>query len=276
MPKSLVWLASYPKSGNTWLRAFLANYFVESDGPVPLDKIRQVSFGDSAMEPYVHRARIDHRRLMPAQLLQLRQSWLDEISNRGAMNFVKTHNAHARLGQAWWIPAALTHSAIYLVRDPRDMVISYADHWGIPIDNAIREIANRQNMIAPNPRSVAQFLGAWSAHVDGWSRARDLRVLTVRYEDMLSAPEREFARILRHIGAPLDEATLSQAIERSSFGQLAAAEAAEGFSERGPKQQAFFRKGEAGGWRDVLTEAQATQIWSDHRAAMRRHKYTEH
>lgn len=273
MPKTLVWLASYPKSGNTWLRAFLANYFLRSDGPIPLDRIRRVSFGDSGMEAYVRRSPLDHRRLKPHQLLQLRLSWLDEVSRRGAVNFVKTHNAHTRLGPGWWIPAQMTTAAIYIARDPRDMVLSYADHWGIPVDRAIEQIADKRNSIDANPKSVVQFLGSWSSHVESWTKSRDFRVMTLRYEDMIADPRESFSRVLRHVGAPVEQAILENAIRCSDFKQLAGDEAAHGFSERGPRQETFFRKGIAGGWKDALSDAQADAIVRTHRSAMKRLGY---
>ncbi|MEM7178437.1 MAG: sulfotransferase domain-containing protein [Pseudomonadota bacterium] len=275
MPKSLVWLASYPKSGNTWLRAFLANYFYQADRAIPLSKIHQVSFGDSGFEAYARRAPIDHRHLNPGQLLRLRTDWLTEISHRGPVNFVKTHNAHTRLGPGWWIPAALTHSAIYILRDPRDMVLSYADHWGIPVERAAAQIADKRNQIQANAKSVTQFLGSWSTHVEGWAKAREFRTIVVRYEDMLTQPDKEFARILTHIGAPVEAKGLAQAVERSSFSTLARDEASNGFSERGPQQETFFRSGTSGGWRSTLPPDLAAQIWQDHRSVMRRYKYTE-
>ncbi|MEM7508029.1 MAG: sulfotransferase domain-containing protein [Pseudomonadota bacterium] len=273
MPKTLIWLASYPKSGNTWLRAFLANYFMQSDGPIPLDKIRHVSFGDSAAEPHLRGTPFNQYNLPSGQLLQLRNRWLLEISHRGAFNFVKTHNAHARLAQGWWIPAALTQTAIHIVRDPRDVLLSYADHWGIGLQDAASQMANPENKIPPNPKSVMQFLSSWSKHTESWMKTRDFRVLTVKYEDMLAEPEATFSKILEHIGAPLDQTVLRQAIDRASFRQLAADEAANGFSESGTKQKKFFRQGKAGCWHQSLPPDLADRIAANHRRVMKQLGY---
>ncbi len=272
-PRTLVWLASYPKSGNTWLRAFLANYFIDSPGPVSINEMQKISFGDSSAPAYADLAGTDPKRLTAPQVAALRQRHLERVAGNGQVNFVKTHNANSRVAGLPLIPAKLTLAAVYILRDPRDMVISYADHFGLDLEGAARAIASPRNMVPSNARTVMQFLGDWSGHVRGWTRARDFRVLTLRYEDMLADPEAEFAKVLRLVNAPFDRAVLSRASRFASFGALAAQEAATGFREKGASQERFFRRGTAGHWREVLPPAIAARIAADHGAQMKRHGY---
>jgi hypothetical protein len=271
--RTLVWLASYPKSGNTWLRAFLANYFIDSPVPVSINEMQKISFGDSSAPAYADLGRCDPRLLDPDQVAALRERHLERVSGRGKINFVKTHNANIRVGGRRLIPPRLTMAAIYLIRDPRDMVLSYADHFALDPDAAAAAIAAPGNRVPSNSRTVMQFLGNWSDHVRSWTRTREFRVLVLRYEDLLAAPAAQFEKVLRLIGAPIDAAVLEQATRFASFEVLAAQEAADGFREKGATQDRFFRKGAAGQWRDALPEAAATRIRADHGAVMRRHGY---
>lgn len=272
-PRTLVWLASYPKSGNTWLRAFLANYFLQSSVPVSINEMRKISFGDSSAPAYSELSGRDHQTLSPAQVVAIRERHLQRVSGRGDVNFVKTHNANIRIAGRWLIPARLTRGAVYIIRDPRDLVISYADHFGLDLAGAAAAIARPGNMVPSNSRTVIQFLGSWSEHVRSWTRSRDFRVLVLRYEDMLTDPRGAFEKVLRHIGAPIDAQILAEATGRASFEALAAQEEAQGFRERGATQARFFRRGTAGQWRDALSEAMVARIVADHGDAMRRHGY---
>ncbi len=272
--RTIVWLASYPKSGNTWLRAFLANYLFEGDGPASFAAVQRVSSGDCSGPSYAELSGRDPRALTLPQYLDTRGRHLRRIATNGApVNLVKTHVANARIGGAWLIPAELTRQAIYLVRHPLDMLVSYADHWGIGLAEAARQIADPKNAIAPGEKTAAQFLGDWSGHVTGWTRARDFRVLTLRYEDLATDPEAAFTAVLRHIGAPVDRAVLARAIEAASFPVLAAMETAGGFPERGPAQQRFFREGRTGQWQDTVPDEIADRVTRDHRTVMKRLKY---
>lgn len=271
--RTIVWLASYPKSGNTWLRAFLANYLFETDGPASFEAVQSVSTGDSPGPVYARLAGRDHRGLTLPQYFDARARHLQGVATRGAVNLVKTHCANARFGDAWLIPAALTLGAIHLVRHPLDMLVSYADHWGIDLDRAARQIADPKNTIPASEKTAPQFLGAWSDHVASWTGTRDFPVLTLRYEDMLADPEPAFAAVVRHIGAPLDRAVLARAVEAASFPVLAAMETAGGFPERSPAQARFFRAGRTDQWRDAVPDKIAHRVTRDHRAAMKRLEY---
>jgi len=271
--RTLVWLASYPKSGNTWLRAFLANYFIDSPGPVPFSEMQKISFGDSSAPACADLGRCDPMLLSPAQVAALRQRHLARVSRNAPVNFVKTHNANIKVAGHPLVPPQLTRAAVYILRDPRDMVISYADHFALDFAGAAKAIASRQNLVRSTQRTVMQFLGNWSDHVTSWTRAPGFPVLVLRYEDMLVDPQAAFEKVLRLIGAPIDPAVLIQATEFSSFESLARQEAAAGFREKGRSQERFFRKGISGQWRDELPAAIVDRIVADHGVVMKRHGY---
>ena len=271
--RTLAWLASYPKSGNTWLRAFLANYFIDSPEPVSINEMQKISFGDSSAPSYAELGGRDPMLLAPEQLAVLREQHLARVSNNAPVNFVKTHNANIRIGGRLMIPPRLTRAAVYILRDPRDMILSYADHFGLEPSAAASAIASTGNRIPANPRTVTQFLGSWSDHVRGWTRAKGFPVLVLRYEDMLEDASAAFAKVLRLIGAPVDAGILDQATRFASFEVLAAQEAAQGFREKGSIQAQFFRKGTAGQWREALAPEVAARLEADHGDQMRRHGY---
>lgn len=272
--RTIVWLASYPKSGNTWLRAFLANYLFDCDGPASFEAIQSISRGDSSGTAYAELSGRDPRELTMPEYLETRRRHLRHIATSGgAVNFVKSHAANGRIGGDSLIPAELTRQAIYLVRHPLDLLVSYADHWGIGVADAARQIADPKNAVSATPKTAAQFLGTWSEHVASWTSARDFPVLTVRYEDMMADPERAFTAVLRRIGAPVERDVLDRAIEAASFPRLVAMETAGGFPERGPRQKRFFREGRTGQWRDAVPDAVVQRVIRDHRNVMKRLGY---
>ena len=274
--QTLVWLASYPKSGNTWLRAFLANYLFHVDGPAGFEHIQRVSSGDSPAASYRELAGQDPHTLPLGQHMQIRHRHLARIAQNGApVNFVKTHAPVASFGNAALIPPQVTRQAIYLVRHPLDMLISYADHWGIGLEAAAEQIGRPTNSIPPSAKTVVQFLGSWSDHVTSWANTTAFPVLTLRYEDMLSDPEAEFEKVLRHIDAPVDKSTLKQSVAHTSFKAMVALESETGFDERGPRQQRFFRKGTSGQWRDAVPAEIADRVVAQHSSAMRKFGYLE-
>jgi hypothetical protein len=271
--RTLVWLASYPKSGNTWLRAFLANYFIDGLEPVSINDMQKISFGDSSAPAYADLGRCNPAILSPGQVVALRERHLERVSRNAPVNFVKTHNAHIRITGRWLIPARLTRAAVYIIRDPRDMVLSYADHFALVPARAAAAIASPKNHVPTNSRTVMQFFGNWSDHVRSWVRAKDFKVLVLRYEDLLADPAAQFEKVLRLIGAPVDPDMLAQATRFSSFDVLAAQEAATGFREKGGTQARFFRKGVSGQWRGALPGDIVERIVAEHGAVMKRYGY---
>ena len=273
--RQIIWLASYPKSGNTWLRAFLANYFFETDGPASFEHYQRISSGDTSADGYREIAGVDPARLNNVQYMAVRRRYLEQIAGEGKARFVKTHCANIKLERAPLIPPDLTQRAIYLVRHPMDMLVSYADHWGVPLEEAAEQIQNPANAVPPGLRTAMQYLGAWADHVKGWTTTRAFPVLVLRYEDMLEDADAAFRKVLKHIQAPLDESVLADAIRRTSFDALAEQEQASGFPERGPNQEKFFRKGKAGQWRSLVPPDLVEAFSKANRKPMEKFKYLE-
>jgi hypothetical protein len=171
------------------------------------------------------------------------------------------------------IPPRLTRSAIYILRNPLDMVLSYARQYGLTQDLAASAIGHPDNGIFGTEGTVAQFLGSWSDHVRSWAGCRKFPVLVLRYEDMIADPEATFARALKHIGVPPDTEKLIRAVRFSSFEELARQEQDTGFVERSPTSTRFFHSGGSGQWRDELTPESIALIRKDHAKTMRKYGY---
>lgn len=272
--KSIVWLASYPKSGNTWLRAFLANYIRNSDEPVPLNKIRHLGIGDSSALLYEKVAKKPFDINNPSETAHIRSDVLQAVvNNRADVNFVKTHCLNGAAFGVQLIPTQLTRSAIYILRNPLDVTVSFASHYGLSIDETIQAMHHNDLVLPGGDDNASQFVGAWSNHVLGWTKARKFPVLALRYEDILDDPCQAFVRVIQHIGLPVDQDRLEQAVRFSDFKALSNQENKTTFIENSENQERFFRSGKSGQWKTELTSKQADTICQNHSAIMKKHGY---
>ena len=275
--KNLVWLASYPKSGNTWLRFFFANFLVDKGQPVPINHLERYSTGDSVARNY--RAVCKSRSFDPLDdraALQLRDSVFRAFSENGAsINLVKTHCKNKRVESVRLIPAHLTRAAIYVVRNPLDMLLSYADHYRLEPVQAASDLANPQSTILPSSEVVRQFTGNWSDHVRSWTKNPKFPVTVLRYEDMLSDPQAAFEQVIAAVGVPADPDRVARAIAASSFAEAQRQEDSSGFIEKAPHSKKFFRSGKSGEGERLLADDVIASIRSEHRDIMTEFGYLE-
>ncbi|MBY8976399.1 sulfotransferase domain-containing protein [Rhodobacteraceae bacterium NNCM2] len=272
--KNIVWLASYPKSGNTWTRAFLINYLVNSKSPVPINQIHRLGMGDAVTKSYQMVAKGPFDPTNPQDVINLRPAVLRAIaSNEADMNFVKSHNANTAAFGQQLVPTPLTRSAVYIMRDPQDMVLSFARHYGHEPGAAIDAIGRDDHAINGDRNSVIQFVGKWSNHVLSWVDCKSFPVHVMRYEDMLENPQQEFSNLLKFLGFPLDEERLDRAVSHASFDELSKQEKKGGFIERSEKSDRFFHSGSSGQWKSALSEEQLAKLRSDQKIVMKRFGY---
>lgn len=271
--RNLIWLASYPKSGNTWLRAFLTNYFIGGETPLPLSDLGKLTEVDCNAGKISEIAGRNHRELEAPEIYRARQTYLASLAKRPKPTLVKTHNARGEVAGVEVIPVALSKAAVYLVRNPLDMLISYADHMGHGFEQAASNIADPRNVSPGSDRQTLHFLGSWSTHVKSWLGGQGISTRILRYEDMLDHPEKSFASALEVMGAPLDKARLAKAIDASGFETLSRQEAEQGFGERSEVQARFFRSGKKNQWQDVLPGHVVDRVRADHGEVMGFLKY---
>ncbi|MGF1447619.1 MAG: sulfotransferase domain-containing protein [Pikeienuella sp.] len=272
--KNLVWLASYPKSGNTWTRIFLANYVFNAQSPVPINEVHRLGIGDSVAKAYLMVGGPGTDLTDGPAMLKLRPRVLRGIAANGAdLNFVKTHNIRDHAMGTELIPTPMTRSAVYILRDPRDVAVSYARHYDMTPEDAAAAIGRDDNTILGGPGGVPQYLGSWSRHVERWTERPPFPVLSLRYEDLQADPEAHFARLLEHIGFPVEAERLARAVRFSDFDELTRQESRSGFIEKSASSERFFHTGKAGQWRDVLSADSVAALEARHGRLMRRHGY---
>lgn len=268
----IYWLASYPKSGNTWLRVFLANYLQAKPEPVSINALQSTNVVDRELfDEYLG---FDSSDLTANQVDHYRASvYARMVARQPSPVFLKTHAAFARTsdGQAIFRPPE-TAGAIYLARHPMDVCVSLAHHSGHSIDETIATMAMPPTVSETN-ELLPEHATSWSDHVLGWLDQTDCPVLVVRYEDLIAAPLEAFSRILSVANVPVEAAQLAKAVDFSRFERLQAEEVSRGFEERSPAASSFFRAGRAGTWRNVLTSDQVRRLTADHQVAMRRLGY---
>ena len=272
---NILWLASYPKSGNTWVRAFLANLVANRPTPMPLSELPKYGRLEADPELYSRVSGRSSTQLDFDQLCALRPRVHAAIAAAAPRTvFVKTHSMAGVHDGVPLLSPDVTSGAIHVVRNPLDVAISMSHHFDITLDAAIDFLGDERAATENSPLFVTEFLGSWSAHVKSWADIESPRILVLRYEDLLERPAKTFGKIARLCGVPAsDRDRVERAIRHSSFASLAAMERRDGFVEVPIKGRNFFRAGRANQWREALSRDQVLRIVARHRDQMTRFRY---
>ena len=275
-PSSLVWLASYPKSGNTWMRVLLTNYLQPADGPASINALTP---GGRAFDRHEFEECIglQSSALTPDEMLRYRSLFHELVAAESPQpTFIKVHDACLRTDRGELLfPASATAGAIYIVRNPLDVAVSSAHHLQSPIDRTIARLSVPlwTSAVSPSLPTIPQRLSTWSEHVSSWLDQEAFPVHRVRYEDLLADPIAEFGAVVRFAGLDHDAEGVARAVDRSRFEVLRDQEARDGFVERMPRAPSFFREGRASSWRDVLSPEQVRAVVDAHAPVMDRLGY---
>jgi len=285
--EGLIWLASYPKSGNTWTRVFLTNYLGRDEaGPADINHLDggPIASDRTLFDEVIG---VEAACLRPEEVRRLRPQvycWLARQAARARKPlFVKVHDAWQRLPSGEGLfPAEATRGVIYIARSPLDVAVSLAHHNGQPVATTAARLCDPAVVIgeadaaADAGRQLPQFLGSWSGHARSWLDDSGLPVHQMRYEDMLADPAAAFGAMLRFAGVEVQPERLARAVQAAAFERLQEQERERGFRERRQTATAaFFRQGRAGAWREALPPELAEQIVQANRGMMERLGYLE-
>jgi len=278
---NIIWLASYPKSGNTWFRVFYTNLIHAKVRPANLNELeaRHQAASRSLFDDYTG---VESADLTQDEIERLRPRVYEAIScaegKDGKPIMMKIHDAFTRTDDDRPLVAPhATRGAIYFLRNPLDVAVSFAHQNGCDIDTMITIMADdayslcrRSDMLA---NQLRQRLSSWSSHVTGWVDGLGHQLHLMRYEDMVRNPLETFTGAARFAHLPDEPGRIRKALHFSEFRELQRQEQADGFVEKSPSAESFFRKGQIGSWREVLNDRQARRIIHDHYAVMKRFGY---
>lgn len=271
----IFWLASYPKSGNTWLRSYI--FALQSQLSSPQDDIdinRLKTGAIASCRVWLEQGLGLDLGLHSADEIELYRADAYRFLHRAlkAPSYHKIHDANYLTAAGGLLcPADACLGALYVVRNPFDVAISLANHMGISVDESIRIMGEPEYALLAHDKKIAgqvrQKMGSWSHHVRSWLDS-DLPQLCVRYEDMLHDPIASFTGISQFLHLSTDHAAVVRALDVCHFDKLKVQEEQAGFKERPHKSKVFFRKGQVGDWRDTLSQAQIKQLITDHAEMM--------
>lgn len=258
MKSHTAWLASYPKSGNTWVRAWL-NALQLGEAP-NLNQLSGMQLHNS-MDAGLGLSLGD---LSPAQIgPMMRLSWATSRTLDGSFITRKTHHAWVDGPDGFpisWQPDGAR--AVYLIRDPRAVAVSWAHHAGISLAESVSCLATDIRSDIWASVRTGDVLSTWSNHVRSWTSQRDIPLIVVTYESMVHEPAVQLARIANFLDIRCTPAQIDAAVEACAFTTLATREIFEGFVEA-IGDRAFFRRGETDSWRQELPPELAEQIVKD-------------
>ncbi|MDF1795677.1 MAG: sulfotransferase domain-containing protein [Coxiellaceae bacterium] len=278
MTANIVWLASYPKSGNTWFRIFLANLLADKDEPCDINKLEISTPIAASRGLFLQTAGWSSRDLTINEIRLLQPSFYDALSEQQTETcYLKTHEAYSfnEHQQPIHSPKA-TKGTVYFIRNPLDVCISWANHCDNEIDKSIKSLAKDQWIAQKRKEQgsqFAQYTQSWSDHVTGWTTLQNGPTLVLRYEDMLADSVQWFTKAVQFLELEYTEAQIEKALHHARFDELKQQEQAKGFAEKPKGSKAFFRKGQSGDWQQRLTTQQIDKVIAKHHDVMAQYDY---
>ena len=279
----IIWIASYPKSGNTWIRSLLSSYLFSEDGNFNfklLENIQQFSsknFPSELKKNSNYQSRIS-KNWIPSQRI---------INQDKQIHVLKTHNAMCNINGNNFTDRFNTIAAIYIVRDPRNLITSLAHHYEINLSTALQFLTNKRKIIFPNnfsnvPKDANDpedfnFISDWSSHYLSWKNISFCPVKIFKYEDFLINTEEIFISILSFLKNfmrfELNPKKIKNALHSTNFDALSLKEKKEGFKEsvvsvKTKKKIKFFNLGKKNNWKKLLDKKTILSIENEFKKTM--------
>ena len=268
--KGITWIASYPKSGNTWVRFLLEAY--RSNGHIDINDARLARADGGAQiincvspQPIGPLELEGELLLRPAGLLNL-------IAHNGAGVFVKTHFCNLqRKDCPPSIPPQWTHRAVYIVRDPRSVLLSGSKFFGMSLDKMAEAMANKDFVIGGTDEFARTWVSSWTNHVASWVGEKNFPVHIVRYEDLQQYPVSELKGIIEFLGDEFDPVRGQAAVDATRLSKLREQEEKDGFKENVTDGKTFFGTGRD--WKSEIGARWSGRIEDDHSEVMHKLGY---
>ena len=267
----IIWIASYPKSGNTWVRSLLSAYLYSDDGVFNfslLDNINQ----------FPSRKFFEYFLSDFTDIKKVSNYWIAAQDRINLYNdkpvFLKTHSALCTFEKNIFTNPTNTKAVIHVVRDPRNVITSLAHHYSEDIEGSYKFMTTRNMLITKSEWGsenfgIATVIGSWGEHYKSWKTNNFSPMLLVRYEDLINDTKKTFKDILKFLGkimeVKIDDEKISNAVRSCSFENLSTKEDKDGFDEQSKskkdnKNLKFFYLGAKNNWKNILDEKMEKNI----------------
>ena len=270
-----IFLASYPKSGNTWLRSIIGNFYnfekefsLNDLKSIPLLSIKK-HFSEFENKVYVNNNEL-HFDWISQNIIKCQKILNNKLNH---LNIFKTHSVRHKNFTNETVNAGF----IYIVRDPRDIIVSLKNFSGKEIDKTIDEfLFSKSLMITTN--GAQELLSTWELNVQSWLNYTSVPRLIIKYEDLKLNPKeiiliiKEFLNKIHRLNINLRDQDIDKIIENTNFNNLKKLEDKNGFDEATIHSN-FFRSGTSNQWKDVLTNTQINLIEKNLKSMMRYFNY---
>ena len=256
----IIWLASYPKSGNTLLRSILAAYFFSNDGKFNLDHLNGITQFPLLNQFLRLGIDISNDKTIFENFIEAQK----EINNieKNKINFLKTHAALAKINDVKFTDLNNTLGALYIVRDPRNVVTSFAHHMGLEINAATETMIDPTRWLLKTEKNAKTFLGSWNLHYNSWKKIGK-KGLIIKYEDLVEKKKTTLIKVFKFLETlsldknKFDINKLNNAIESTDFKRMQTLEKEQDFIEgiaddKTGKRKTFFKLGPKNNWKDLL------------------------
>jgi len=279
----IIWISSYPKSGNTWLRSLISNYFFSKDGNFSFELIKQIDSFPSSKFFRNYEDKFEKPE-------DTSKYWIKEQEKINSLNkifFLKTHNALCKINGNKFTDQNNTLAAIYLVRDPRNVITSIANHYQITTQNAFEFMKDKNRGIIEregNRYTGFQPLFSWDLHLKSWTENTLYPSLIIKYEDLIIDTASVFKKVLEFIKKitnsknNIDKQKLLKCVENCKFSNLKMMEREKGFDEsmvdkKTGEKIAFFNLGEKNNYQDILEKNLINEMNDYFKYQLKKYKY---
>ena len=277
----IIWLASYPKSGNTWLRSLLSAYYYSKNGNFNFELLKNI-------DVYPQQKYFDVKIDKPGEINSYWDISQEKIINKKKIKILKTHNSLLELNGKNFTKPQYTLGIIYIVRDPRNVITSLKNHYDLDYEQSLDFMLNEKKYIydirEKNDYADFHFLSSWSNHYKSWINNNLFKKMVIKYEDLENDTFKTLKNLIIYINSlfqvneKIDEIKINNCIKTTNFEILKNKEKKEGFSENAyskkkNKKIDFFNLGPKNKWREVVPKELHEKINNTFREDLKNLKY---
>ena len=265
--KKIIWTASYPKSGNTWLRAIISSMLYTSKGSFNFNLLKLIpQFDKNERYQYLKELNIKDFKEININIQNISKHW--EVSQEKIVlnnkinptyNIFKTHSANLNVNTNKFTNINLSAGCIYIVRDPREVAISFSKHFNKSYDETIDFMTNKYSCLSPLDKKSLVLVSSWDVNYQSW-KISDIPSLFIKYENILEDTEKEILKIYNFLNTllELNKENVGQLVKNiaknTKIEILRKHEKKFGFGEKSKFNKNFFDKAKVNSWKEKLSK----------------------